>query len=132
VDRRFELRLLGAFTGLALLLAAIGIYGVLSFLVAQRTQEIGVRMALGARAADILGMFLRHGLLLTATGLAGGLAVALIAGFAMRALLFGVNPADPLAYGAAAGLCLAVALAACYLPARRASRTDPMTAVRCE
>ena len=132
VDRRLQLRLLGAFTGLALVLAAIGIYGVLSFLVSQRTQEIGVRLALGARSGDILGMFLRRGLALTGCGLALGLAGAVLAGWTMRTLLFGLNPADPLAYGVAAGLCFAVSLLACYLPALRASRTDPMTAVRCE
>ncbi len=130
--RRLQLRLLGVFTGLALLLAAIGIYGLLSFLVSQRTPEIGVRLALGARAGGILGMFMRQGLALAGVGLALGLAVAYAAGRTMERLLFGVKPTDPLAYTVAAILCLVTTLFACYLPARRASHIDPMAAVRSE
>jgi predicted permease len=130
--RRLQLRLLGVFTGLALLLAAIGIYGLLSFLVSQRTSEIGVRLALGARAGGILGMFMRQGLTLAGIGLILGLAGAYLAGRGMERLLFGVKPSDPLAYAAAAILCLVTTLFACYLPARRASRIDPMVTVRSE
>ncbi len=131
-ERRLQLRLLGVFTGLALLLAAVGIYGVLSFLVSQRTAEIGVRLALGARTGSILGMFMSQGVMLAGIGLTLGLAGAYAAGRAMERLLFGVKPTDPLAYVVAAVLCLITTLVACYLPARRASRIDPMIAVRTE
>jgi putative ABC transport system permease protein len=130
--RRFPAMLIGAFAGLAVLLSAIGIYGVLSYLVAQRTREIGVRMALGARPAQILRMLLNQGLGLAAIGIGVGLLAAVGAMRLLTGLLFGVNPNDPLVFGGVAALIAAVVLAACLIPARRATRIDPMVALRYE
>jgi ABC-type antimicrobial peptide transport system permease subunit len=132
VNRRFVMLILGLFAGIALVLAGVGLFGVLSYAVTQRTREIGVRMALGARAADVLGMVVRQGMKLTAIGLGVGVAAALAATRALSGLLFGVGAADPLTYAVLAAALAAVALLACWLPARRAARVDPMVALRSE
>jgi predicted permease len=116
----------------ALLLGAVGIYGVVAYIATQRTREIGIRMALGARIADVRGMFLRHSLWLTATGIALGIVAAMLLTRAMSGLLFGVRPLDPLTYAAVSATLAAVALLATYLPARRASRVDPIVALRAD
>jgi predicted permease len=131
-DPRFTLTLLGVFGGTALLLALAGLYGVVSFLVAQRTREIGVRMALGARETDVRRMVLRRGATLAGTGLALGLVVALGLTRLLRSQLYGVTATDPAAYAAGILLLAAVALLASYLPARRAARVDPVIALRVE
>ena len=124
--------LLGLFSGLALLLAAVGIYGVLSYLVTQRTREIGIRMSLGASRGHVVSLVLKHGMRLAALGFAAGLVAALIAGRLLAGLLHEVHPTDPGIMIVSAVSLTAVALAACYLPARRAARVDPIVALRCE
>jgi putative ABC transport system permease protein len=131
-DRRFNLWLLAAFALLALTLAGVGIHGVISYAVARRTREIGVRMALGARAPEVLGLVLRQGLLLAGLGVLAGLAGALALRRVVAGMLFGVAPSDPLTLAAVAAVLLAVALVACYAPARRAANVDPAVALRCE
>ncbi|HSR51442.1 MAG TPA: ABC transporter permease [Acidobacteriota bacterium] len=128
----FTLIMLAIAAGAAILLGAVGIYGVISYAVGQRTQEIGVRMALGARQADVSRMVLRHGLILAATGVVLGLLAAFGLTRLMTAVLFGVNPADPLTYVLVALTLTLIVLAATYLPARRASRLDPTQALRWE
>jgi len=113
-------------------LALIGIYGVVSYSVTQRTQEIGVRMALGASANDVLKLVLQHGVVLISIGIGIGLAGALVLTRLMARLLFEVKPVDLLTYGLASLGLFLVALLACYLPARRAMKVDPMIALRCE
>jgi predicted permease len=133
LTRELLLSKLSSFFGLAALaLACIGLYGVLSYAVGRRTQEIGIRMALGARRSEVLGMVLRDALLLASLGTAAGLPLALAAGRLVESFLFGLSPADPLTLAGAALLMFAVALFAGYLPARRASRVDPMVALRYE
>ncbi len=129
---RFNANLLLAFAGLALGLAAIGIFGVISYSVSQRTREIGIRMALGAHRERILGQVMREGLSLILIGLAVGLAAALLLTRFMQALLFGVAPSDPLTFVSIAVVLVASGVAACLGPARRATRVDPMIALRCE
>ncbi|HEX7050808.1 MAG TPA: ABC transporter permease [Longimicrobiales bacterium] len=133
VDRpRFLALLLTIFAGVALALAAVGTYGVLSYSVAERNKEIGIRMALGAEAGSVRFMVLRDGLAVAGLGLALGLAGALALTRLLSALLFGINSADATTYVAASGVLAAVALAACWIPARRATRVDPMVALRYE
>jgi predicted permease len=127
-----QLRLLGAFSVIALVIAGLGIHGLLTFAVARRSQELGVRRALGAQAGGIVGLVVREGLALTAIGLAIGVPVAYAAARGMGALLVGVRPADPLTIAAAATLCLTTAVVGCLRPALRAARVDPMTALRAE
>ena len=124
--------LLGIFGILALLLAIVGVYGVVSYSVNQRVREIGIRMALGATPRDVLGQVMREGMTLAAGGLAVGLAAALLAGRALTGLLFGISPTDPATYCAAILLLLAATVAACWFPARRATRIEPTEALRHE
>ncbi len=129
---RITALMLGAFGALALLLTVIGLYGVMSYTVARRTQEIGVRMALGARRADVLRLFLTQGARLTLVGAAAGLVMALGVTRLMRSLLFGVSPTDPATYAGVILLLGTAALLACWIPARRATRMDPVEALRQE
>ena len=131
-SRRFNLVLLVAFAGTALLLAGVGIYGVIAFLVATRTREIGVRMALGARRIDVMRLILGHGLKLVLVGVAVGLLGALIATRGLTTLLFATAPTDPPTYAGVAALLTLVALLASYIPARRATKVDPLQALRSE
>jgi putative ABC transport system permease protein len=131
-DSRFYMQLLGIFAGVAALLAAVGIYGVMSYSVSERTHEIGIRMALGAHRSDVLGLIARLWLKLTLIGVAIGVALALGVARLISSFLFGVKPTDPLTYAAVAVGLSAVALLACYLPARRAMKVDPLVALRYE
>ncbi|MGH9311201.1 MAG: FtsX-like permease family protein, partial [Vicinamibacterales bacterium] len=124
--------LLGVFGGLAVLLAAVGIYGVLSFSTARRTREMGIRLALGAEMRDVFLLVLRDGMLLVLVGITIGIAGALAAGRSVTSFLYGVTPTDPRTFAATALILSAVALAACAIPARRAMRVDPIVALRQE
>jgi putative ABC transport system permease protein len=130
--RRFTALLLAGFAVLALLLASIGVYGVIAYLVTERTHEMGIRLALGARGADVVRLFMKQGITLVASGLAIGVFAALALTSVMRSLLFDVAPTDPLTFLVVATLLTTVALAACWLPARRAVTIDPLTALRDE
>jgi ABC-type antimicrobial peptide transport system permease subunit len=130
--RRFRMLLLGQFALLALVLAAVGIYGVLAFSVASRTHEIGVRMALGAHCRDVLKQVVGEGMRLVGLGVGIGLAGSAALTRLLRTLLFGVSPFDLVTLAAAAGGLALVAAVACYIPARRAAKVDPATALRCE
>ncbi|PYU72344.1 MAG: hypothetical protein DMG49_07825 [Acidobacteria bacterium] len=131
-QRRNQTSLLGGLAALALILACIGIYGVMAYLVAGQNHEFGVRAALGAGPGDIFGLVLGRAIKLTATGVGIGIAAAFLVTRLMRSLLFGVSPFDPLTFGGMALLLTLVALVACYFPARRATRIDPMVALRFE
>jgi putative ABC transport system permease protein len=131
-QRRFSLEMVVLFALTALVLAGIGIYGVISYMVSARTHEIGIRLALGAGRSDILRMVLRQGLRLAVAGAAVGLVAALIVARSMGGLLYGVRPSDPVTFAAVAILMIGVGAMACYLPARRAIDVDPMAALRCE
>ena len=130
--RRFSAMLVGIFAMLAVVLAAVGIYGVMSYTVSQRTQEIGVRMALGAQTANVRSMILAQTIKLTVLGVAIGLAGALVVARFLSSLLFGVGTHDPVTFLAVALLLILVAVVASYLPARRAMRVDPIVALRYE
>jgi putative ABC transport system permease protein len=131
-ERRFAMETMALFALTALLLAALGIYGVLSYIVSERTHEIGIRLALGADRRSLLRTVLREGLGLAMSGAVLGLTGAVVVSHLMRGLLYGVSPTDPLTFVSVAALLIAVALFACYIPARRAIRVDPMTALRSE
>jgi putative ABC transport system permease protein len=131
-ERRFSMEIVGLFALTALLLAALGIYGVISYIVSERTHEIGIRLALGAQRHRILQMILSQGLGLAIAGAAIGLVGAVIVAHLMAGVLYGVRPTDPVTFVSVALLLIAVALLACYIPARRAIRVDPLVALRYE
>ena len=131
-QRRLWGVLFAVFASLALVLAAIGIYGVMSYMVSQRTREIGIRVALGASRATVLGLVIRNGFGLVVAGLAGGVAAALGLSRLVRSLLFGITATDPATYVGVPLLLAVVALIACYIPARRAASVDPLIALRQE
>ena len=130
VDRRQQMMLLGVFAALALALASIGLYGVLSYGVTQRAREIGLRMALGASGSSVVGMVVRHGLALTGIGIALGLAGSWAATRSLKNLLYGVTATDPVTFAEVAALLMLIALAACSIPARRALKVDPIKVLR--
>ena len=127
-----DAHVLAVFAGVAMLLAAIGIYGVLAFAVTQRTREMAVRMALGASASDVVTMVVHHGARLSLVGGLAGLLAALALARSLESLLFEITVTDPITFGAVPIMLVAVALVAAYLPARRATRIDPMAALRAE
>jgi putative ABC transport system permease protein len=129
---RFNLWLLGSFALLAVLLAALGVYGVMSYAVTRRTQELGIRRALGAQTVDVLRLVLKNGMALSLIGVAIGLAGALGLSRVMASFLFEVTPTDAMTYAIVSVGLLAVALLACYIPARRATKVDPLVALRYE
>jgi predicted permease len=130
--RRFNMLLMSIFAALALVIAATGIYGVIAFVVSQRTREIGVRVALGARSSEVVGMFLRQGAIVVAAGIATGLIGAWLLARTVQSFLFEVEPRDPVVFGAVAIALALVGLLACWIPARRAARIDPLLALRAE
>ena len=131
-EQRFFGQLMGSFAAVALLLASVGIYALLSYAARRRTQEIGVRLALGASPRDVVRLFLRQGSIIAAAGLAAGLALALAVARALSGTLFGVEPFDVTAIALLGAALLTVVFLASYWPARRAARTDPMSALRIE
>jgi ABC-type antimicrobial peptide transport system permease subunit len=132
LPQRVAASIAGVFGLVGLVLASVGIYGIVSYTVAQRTREIGVRMALGARRGDVLALILRRGLRLSLYGIALGLAGAFVATRLLGEMLYGLSATDPLTFAGVSLLLAAVALLASYVPARRAARVDPMVALRCE
>jgi ABC-type antimicrobial peptide transport system permease subunit len=131
-QRRFQTLLLTTFAGIAMLLAALGIYGTLSYSVNQRSREIGIRLALGAQGRDVGSLVLRQALTPVVLGLAAGFAGAFFLMSALSALLYGVRSGDPSTYSVSGALIFVVAVASCWLPARRAMRLDPLETIRCE
>jgi putative ABC transport system permease protein len=129
-DSRFRVMLLGIFAGVSLLLSAIGIYGVISYSVTQRTREIGIRTALGASGGQIIRLVLRHAVLMASAGIVAGLVLAAAGARLLSGFLFGVSARDPLTFAAVPIVLLAVAAIACVIPARRAARVDPLTVLR--
>jgi putative ABC transport system permease protein len=129
-SRRFSAQLVGGFAALSLLLASIGIYGVLAYMVGQRSREIGLRMALGATRTDILKLILRKGVVLAGIGVMAGVILSASVASMMASLLYGVRPHDPAVFLAVPLILFAVAVLASYLPARRATKVDPMFALR--
>jgi putative ABC transport system permease protein len=129
---RFAMLLLTVFAVIATILAAIGLYGVMAYSVSRRTHEIGIRRALGAGEGSVLAMIVRQGMTLSLLGVAAGLGCALALSRLMSSILFGVSPTDPATFAVVAALLVAVAMLATYVPARRAARVDPMTALRYE
>jgi putative ABC transport system permease protein len=130
--QRFNMSLLGLFAALGLVLAAVGIYGVIAYGVSQRTHEIGLRMALGAQAGDVMKMVVGRGMALAMIGVAVGLVASYALTRLMKTLLFGVSATDPLTFTVIALSLGLIALMACWIPARRAAKVDPMIALRCE
>jgi ABC-type antimicrobial peptide transport system permease subunit len=128
----FAMTMLGIAAAVSLILGVVGIYSVIAYVAAQRTREVGIRIALGAQTGDVRAMFLRRGLWLTAAGIGLGVAAALVLSRVMTALLFGVVPVDPATYVVVSVALAAVSLVATYVPARRASRVDPIIALRME
>jgi len=131
-QRRFAMSLISIFAGVALMLASVGLYAVMSNLVAQRTREIGIRIALGASRVDVLNLVLRQGALLTLMGIALGLLCSLALTRTIKSLLFGVSATEPIVFIVIPLVLAAVALWACLVPARKATKVDPMVALRCE
>jgi putative ABC transport system permease protein len=130
--RRFAMTLLGVFAGLAMALASVGVYGVISYSVAQRTHEFGVRIAMGARARDVLKQVFKQGVKLVLIGVVAGLCASFALTSLVASLLFGVGAKDPLTFVIGSLLLTLVALLACWIPARRATKVDPLVALRCE
>lgn len=129
---RFYMQLMGLFAGMAVVLAAVGIYGLISYSVSERTHEIGLRIALGAQKADVLKLVVKQGVILTLVGVAIGLVSAIALTRLIANLLFGVTATDPVTFLSISLLLIGVAFLACYIPARRATKVDPMVALRCE
>jgi ABC-type antimicrobial peptide transport system permease subunit len=131
-SRRFNTLVLGLFAGLALLLATVGIYSVISYATALRTKEIGIRIVMGARPRDVFALVLGHGMKVTLIGVGAGLALAVGLTHMLSAMLFGVAPTDIMTFAGVSMLLFSVALLACYLPGRRATRVEPTTSLRYE
>ena len=129
---RFAMALLAAFSSVALLLSAVGLYGVIAYAVTQRTREVGIRLALGATPRSVTSLVVRSGLNVTGVGVILGVAAAVGGTRVLSGMLYGVSPGDPMTFAAIVALVVAIALTACYVPARRAARIDPTEALRAE